>query len=186
MSSKSRIESIAHTKVQHAGLKSLSFRTLGAEVGVKSSSVHYHFPEKSDLGQALIVRHRNGLAKFLRETAEQSPTVHASIKQFNHTFVELCYQGQFCIAGMLAAEVESLTEQNRESLNALFDDMHNWLVQEFNRASGELTVGLPSSTLARVLLASLEGALLMDRPQRSEHNLDAVNILVDSWFGKIN
>jgi len=51
-----KLEEVAITAVQHGGLKSLSFRTLADEVGIKSSSVHYHFPEKSHLAKALIER----------------------------------------------------------------------------------------------------------------------------------
>ena len=41
----------AVTTVQKAGLSHLSFRTLASDAGIKSSSVHYYFPEKTDLAQ---------------------------------------------------------------------------------------------------------------------------------------
>lgn len=186
MSSKTRIEAVAHETVQRSGLKSLSFRTLGAEVGVKSSSVHYHFPEKSDLGHALIERYRNSLSTALNEISENSASSHTCITEFCQIFIKECSDGKICFAGMLAAEVEFLNEANRASLNNLFEDIHTWLIHEFSKAGDELKVDLPAAVLARVLLASLEGALLIDRTQTSEQHLSAVTVLVDYWFGKVN
>jgi len=183
VSSKSRIESVAHETVQRSGLKSLSFRTLGAEVGVKSSSVHYHFPEKSDLADALINRFREDYLKILREASAQSPTAHASIRQFGNTFVDQFNEGKICFAGVMAAEVKYLSDANQESLNTFFEEVHAWLVGEFERAGDEIVVNLPATTLANVLFASLQGALLIDRAQGSNHHLTSVNHLIDSWFG---
>jgi len=51
------LQDLAQEHVRHYGLKGLSFRTLAEEAGIKSSSVHYYFPEKSDLATALIERY---------------------------------------------------------------------------------------------------------------------------------
>lgn len=186
MSSKTRIETVAQETVQRSGLKSLSFRTLGAEVGVKSSSVHYHFPEKSDLAHALIERYRNSLSTVLSEISENSASSHASITEFCQTFIQECSDNKMCFAGMLAAEVEFLNETNRASLNKLFEDLHTWIAHEFSKADDELKVDLPAAVLARVLMAALEGGLLIDRSQSSDQHLSAVTVLVDNWFGKVN
>ena len=39
----------ATATVRRAGSAALNFRDLGHSVGVKSSTVHYYFPTKSDL-----------------------------------------------------------------------------------------------------------------------------------------
>lgn len=186
MSSKQRIEAIAQNTVQRSGLKNLSFRTLGAEVGVKSSSVHYHFPEKSDLGDALIQRYHDSLILALADITQQSTTAYTAIKLFIENFEKECKEGKLCFAGMLAAEVEFLSESNQEHLKGLFEEFHRWLENEFNRAGDSLNIDLPAPTLARLLLASLEGSLLIDRAHTSDDHLRAVNVLVDSWFRKIN
>ena len=49
-----QIEAIASAAIRKSGLNSVSFRTLADEVGVKSSSVHYHFPTKLDLAQSVV------------------------------------------------------------------------------------------------------------------------------------
>jgi len=54
------LQQLAQVHVQRGGLKGLSFRTLADEAGIKSSSVHYYFPEKADLAAALIERYAEG------------------------------------------------------------------------------------------------------------------------------
>jgi len=51
---RTEIETAATEAVQRSGLNNVSFRTLADSVGVKSSSVHYYFAEKSDLANAII------------------------------------------------------------------------------------------------------------------------------------
>ena len=55
----------AGAMVQNRGYNALSFRELAAEVGVKSSSVHYHFPTKGDLAVALARRYTDNLVVYL-------------------------------------------------------------------------------------------------------------------------
>ncbi|MDF2795086.1 MAG: transcriptional regulator, TetR family [Pseudomonas orientalis] len=47
----------ARKMVQTRGYNGLSFRELAKEVGIKSASIHYHFPTKGDLGAALAKRY---------------------------------------------------------------------------------------------------------------------------------
>ncbi len=44
----------AERRVRSVGFANTSFRDIAKDVGVKSASVHYHFPTKADLGEALI------------------------------------------------------------------------------------------------------------------------------------
>ena len=62
----------ARTTVQAHGYNALSFRELAKEVGIKSASVHYHFPTKGDLGAALARRYTQDGAAYLAEIASQS------------------------------------------------------------------------------------------------------------------
>src|SRR5438874_10921606 len=57
----------ARATVQAHGYNALSFRELAKEVGIKSASVHYHFPTKGDLGAALARRYTEDGATYLAE-----------------------------------------------------------------------------------------------------------------------
>jgi len=57
LSMRERILSAAEKRVRTVGFNAVSFRDLANDVGVKSSSVHYHFPQKEDLGEQLVKRY---------------------------------------------------------------------------------------------------------------------------------
>ena len=46
---KDQLKSIATRTIQEKGVNGLSFRDLAAQANIKSSSVHYYFPQKADL-----------------------------------------------------------------------------------------------------------------------------------------
>ena len=47
----------AEARMRLGGFNGFSFRGIAADVGVKSSSVHYHFPTKETLAAAVIHRY---------------------------------------------------------------------------------------------------------------------------------
>ena len=54
MSMHDRILEAAEARLRSDGYGAVSFRDLANDVGVKSASVHYHFPRKEDLGVAVV------------------------------------------------------------------------------------------------------------------------------------
>lgn len=53
---KAAIMDAAERRMQAGGFFGFSFREVAADVGIKSASVHYHFPTKEDLAAAVIRR----------------------------------------------------------------------------------------------------------------------------------
>jgi TetR/AcrR family transcriptional repressor of nem operon len=47
----------AERRIRLGGFNGFSFREVAADVGVKSSSVHYHFPTKERLAAAVVHRY---------------------------------------------------------------------------------------------------------------------------------
>src|SRR5258708_23937170 len=48
---------LAEGHIRHAGYRGFSFRELAAELGIKSASVHHHFPTKATLAAAVVRRY---------------------------------------------------------------------------------------------------------------------------------
>ena len=170
---RTRLVNAAQNAVQHSGLKGLSFRTLADEVGIKSSSVHYYFPEKADLAQALIERYTISLFKILSEIATQDANLRGKLETFIGIFEEVASQNKVCLCVMMAAEVESLSGKNTASLQTFFHDMELWLVSLFESNPTELKSNLSSASLARTMISGLEGALLVDRVAGNTHCMSA-------------
>ena len=50
---------IAQTLAQTRGYNAFSYRDISEVIGIKTSSIHYYFPTKGDLGEALVRRYRD-------------------------------------------------------------------------------------------------------------------------------
>ncbi len=76
---------------------------LAADIGVKSSSVHYHFPTKEALAAAVIRRWAEETSKFIDEELQKdSDPVRVWTKAFRGTAVS---EGRMCPCTILGARV---------------------------------------------------------------------------------
>lgn len=160
---RSQLTKTALDTVQRNGLQALSFRKLAESVGIKSSSVHYYFPEKSDLASVLIEQYGVQFLESLADISQQRWVLRKKLIAFIALFERVAKNEQLCLCGMMAAEVNHLSDANRLLLNTFFKDTERWLSDLFIVHSSELNTSLPTSQLARTMVSGLEGALLIDR-----------------------
>ena len=67
------IMSTAQELIQNKGYNGFSFRDVADAVGIKSASIHYHFPTKSDLVKEIAANYRAAFQLALGEIDAQSP-----------------------------------------------------------------------------------------------------------------
>lgn len=175
-----KLTDIAQLSVQKDGFRNLSFRSLANAVGIKSSSVHYHFPGKSDLAQALIEQYTDTFMSKLDEIAASPWPLKRKANAFMDIIEEVAQSDRLCLCGMFAAELESLTSDNRRALRVFFDAMTDWLTDQFSANEASIRSALPCDNLARVIVSGVEGALLVDRVQGNTENLSAQRQFLNS------
>ncbi len=158
-----QLEALAMENAQRCGMSGMSFRTLADEVGIKSSSVHYYFPEKSDLARALIERYSDDFFAALDKIENSNWNLRRKVKAFIAIFEDVARNKKLCLCGMMAAEVEQLDDHNRSLLEQYFKNIEKWLVKLLEDNHQDVRTELPPRLIAKTLLAGLEGALLLDR-----------------------
>ena len=169
---RTQIENEAISAIKRSGLGSVSFRTLADAVGVKSASVHYHFPTKADLAQSVVRRYTEDFEARLREIRSGSADLGERLQHFAALFEPGAEARELCLCGMLAAEVENLDAGTRSALGSFFSSAERWLVEIFEDAR-DADSALPPEALARLVMAGLEGASMIDRVRREGEHLDA-------------
>ncbi len=68
------------------GYNGFSFRDIAAEIGIKSASVHYHFPTKGDLGAALARRYADRFFERLGAASDIAVPSHTPVERFVGVF----------------------------------------------------------------------------------------------------
>jgi TetR/AcrR family transcriptional regulator, transcriptional repressor for nem operon len=160
-----RILDVAERLVQTRGFNGMSYADIAASLGVTKASLHYHFPTKADLGAQLISRYQETFLRALASiSAKETGPAHC-LRGYVAIYEQVLRQNRMCLCGMLAAEHGTLPQEMKTRLGAFFDANETWLVEvlERGRSEGCLSFEGPGSAKARMLIGSLEGAMLLAR-----------------------
>jgi TetR/AcrR family transcriptional repressor of nem operon len=147
----------AEALVREGGYNAFSFREIAKIVGIKSASVHYHFPTKEDLGAAVARYYTDKLFDSLGEPedliADKKDPIEAFIAVFKHALIN---DKKMCLCGMLGAEIEGLPKAVAAETRAFFERCIDWLTRAYqeNHPVGAAT------KKAQQTLSLLEGALI--------------------------
>ncbi|WP_234804713.1 TetR/AcrR family transcriptional regulator [Sinorhizobium americanum] len=86
----------AEERIRRTGYSGFSFREIAADVGVKSASVHYHFPTKEKLAAAVARRYTD---RFLEAVDHQLAGGEDIVEAWRQVFrVALQRDGRMCPA----------------------------------------------------------------------------------------
>lgn len=137
----------AERRIRSAGYSGFSFRDVAADVGVKSSSVHYHFPAKEKLAAAVARRYTD---RFVEAVDAEVATGIDVVQAWRDVFrTALRRDGRMCLCGALAATSHDLADEVRFEVKRFFEIGIEKLQEG----------GLDRATAIRILSA-LEGAML--------------------------
>src|SRR6204780_5567411 len=166
VSTRTRILDVAERLVQVRGFNGFSYADGAAELSVTKASLHYHFPSKAELGEALIVRYAERFAHALATIDANVTLASAKLDAYANLYAEVLRRERMCLCGMLAAEYETLPSPIRNAVVAFLDDNEAWLalVLERGREDGSLRFSNTAADTARSIVSGLEGAMLVARP----------------------
>ena len=129
------------------------------------ASLHYHFPTKADLGLRLIARYHDEFLAALAAIDADGAEPGQKLRQYGQLYAEVLRRQSMCLCGMLAADYATLPKPMRQAVLGFFDANERWLskVLEEGRAGRSLRFDGPAPERARMILAALEGAMLVAR-----------------------
>ena len=155
----------AETLVRGRGFAGFSYADLAAAVGIRKASIHHHFPTKVDLGAALVAAYAARYAAALEAIHRDVPDGPGRIEAYGRLYLGGVEQGLGCLCAALAIEGEALPERLRRDIAAFFADHLASLetVLRAGQADGSVRGGADPAALARYVVATLEGVLLMER-----------------------
>jgi TetR/AcrR family transcriptional repressor of nem operon len=150
--SEKRIEIMdaAERRIRTAGYNGFSFRDIASDVGVKSSSIHYYFPTKEDLGVAVARRYTD---RFFESLSKVSGTVETRLSAAYAKAMES--DGQMCLCGVLGTASTSIPEQVAAETKRFFECALTFLL------SDKKIVSRKQRDWALQILALLEGAMML-------------------------
>lgn len=174
---KNKIMDLAENAIIQGGFNAFSFRELATQIGIKSASVHYHFPTKGDLTVSVLRRYKetfeNELPCVQSSDASVSQLLNGFIDGFKHKIVD---NHNMSICTMLTTDVRQLPDDIREELADFYRIKLSWLTSVF---ALETEIDEKQAQIkACQMLASLHGAsILVQATGDVEKYEDAVGYL---------
>jgi len=167
----------AETLIQLKGFNAFSFKDIANSIGIKTSSVHYHFKTKEDLCISVIDWHVIKLTEVLEKVIEDDTlsTNDKLHKCINYIF-NTTYESEFkmCLGGILASEVLALSDAVRSKIQWFFTALINFLDRVIKNGSEKLT-----NRFSQQLLIHIEGALLLGRLYKDRNYLHLAHVFID-------
>lgn len=171
-----KIMQSAEDRIRNEGYQSFSFRTIAAELGIKSASVHYHFATKADLAEAVAERYVDRFFTSLEDALVGKDAIEDKLEAYFSLFRHsLLVDRKLCLCGMLGAEMGTLPENVVPRVTSFFTRNVEWLAGLLGGKSG-------ARAQALALLASLEGALIVSRAMEDDTAFEQVVVLARQQF----
>ena len=150
---------VAERHMRSGGFDAVSFRDLAAEVGIKSASVHYHFPQKADLGEAVVRRYTDRFLALLAAPDDPAETITARIERLCAAYrAAVLDDGMVCLCCVLGAETLELPGAVADAVGTFFIRLLDWTDTALAAGSDGASGIRPS---AAQIVASLQGAMIL-------------------------
>ncbi|WP_377810663.1 TetR/AcrR family transcriptional regulator [Azospirillum sp. A29] len=157
----------ARSLIVRGGYNSFSYADISKVVGIRTASIHHHFPSKSDLVRVLVAQYRreasDGLAQLEQLVPDPLDQLHAYLGYWERCFADTA--APFCVCALLAGEIPVLPDDVAAEVRAHFRRLADWLtgVLERGAVQGRLRLSGTARADAEMFLATTHGAMLSAR-----------------------
>lgn len=161
----SAILDAAERLVQTRGFNAFSYADVAKELGITKPALHYHFPGKAELGEALLARYTERFDQALQTIEASGTDAVQKLGAYADLYAQVLAEDRMCLCGMLATDYDTLSDPMRQAVITFFDRNESWLaaVIEQGRNEGTIRVDGSSRELAQMIIGTLEGVMLVAR-----------------------
>jgi len=176
-----RILDVAEAGMRTGGYHAISYRDIAAEIGIKSASVHYHFPTKQDLGMAVVRRYKDRFIAALgtSDAPDLSPRQKQDrlIALFRAALVD---EDMICLCGLLGAEAPGLPSEVVAEVGSFFQYLIDWLTDVLRNAAPGGGADDAARRKATMIISALEGAMILASGTDDRSKFEAVANLLSA------
>src|ERR1022692_2644720 len=91
---------VAERLVQVRGFNGFSYADVASELDINKASLHYHFPGKAELGEALIARYSARFASALKRIDRERPDARAKLDGYVSIYSGVLRGNRMCLCGI--------------------------------------------------------------------------------------
>ena len=181
---KARILGAAQEVVQHQGYGGFSYDQISDRFGIGIDRIESCFPRKAELGAAVAAQYCDGFMTALDSAESRAQGSFDLLQTYAGFFRKaLVDEDRMCLCGMLGAEIGTLPGEVSDEVRRFFEVNLKWLRQvlERGRERGEIFLEGEAGGEASLVLATLEGAMLV---ARSTGRYDTFDESIETFLGR--
>ena len=157
------------------GFHNTSISEIISATGVKKGNLYYHFASKEDLGLAVLEDAKEEFFLFLDKSLSGADPVAKIINSCQAIFKEQ-KKNNFvggCLFGNTALEMTDSSPEFASVIQEVFDRWTGKLeaLLTDTQDAGNLSLKIPPKLLAKTVVATMEGAIMMTRVSKREKDL---------------
>jgi TetR/AcrR family transcriptional repressor of nem operon len=157
--------STAERQIGSRGYAGFSFAHLAEAVGMRTPSIHHHFPTKEDLGVALLEAKLQSFKKWVAEMSLSRGNSVTQLRAYAEGYLTLLRENLACVCAMLATDQGVAPTRVQNGVAEFFSCNMNWLesVIVAGQRDGTLDGKLNAADEARAFHATMLGAMFSSR-----------------------
>ncbi len=174
MTTSEQIIDTATVLLQKHGFNAFSYSDISKLIGIKTASIHYHYPSKYDLGKSVMAKYRIMHKMVLKKISAESNSPLKKLQDF--TYLLSCTMGKdyrMCPCGMLTTDISTLPDSIKLEVQGFYLDNETWLASILKEGleNGVFKFDMSPDECAKILFASFEGAMLSARAFEDKNRL---------------
>ncbi|GAA4409348.1 TetR/AcrR family transcriptional regulator [Nibrella viscosa] len=163
MTTRDTILNLADHLIKDKGFNAFSFHDLSRTIGIKTASIHYHFPTKTDLVIAVIRQHIDRFAALKESLADKDPIT--KLRGFFSIYAQLKKENKVCLVGSLATDLHTVDERIQGELKTLAGQILDWVtdILQEGQEQGIFHFDVPVRTKAILIITNMMAIVQLSR-----------------------
>jgi len=154
---------LADSLIRKRGFNAFSYSDIAAVLEIRNAAIHYHFPTKSLLGQAVIREELLRLGEYRRGHAGLGGDLQ--LQHLVATFYHNSQRNAVCLMGALTPEFATFDPDMQVVLQQLCTAIREWVADclEDARTGGRFRFAGSAADRAALVVSTLLSSLLLSR-----------------------
>jgi TetR/AcrR family transcriptional repressor of nem operon len=165
------------------GYNAFSYADITDRLEIRKASIHYHFPNKSDLGRAVVAYYRTMVQQWLNQIDQASNNPRHKLDIYiEHLYKQMREANFFCLCTLFSAELPTLPESVRDEVQGYFREHAAWFATLLasGREQGIFTFRGDPTIKAQSVLAAIQGAMIAARAYQDPEHFRTIALQVSS------
>lgn len=151
-----QILDFSEAEIRKGGVDAVSYRQIAAAIGIKSASVHYHFPTKADLTREVVARYADRFLDGLGAADHPKRSPSEQMERLGDAYLS-AYRNDSatCLCAVLGAVAHNLPEETLRQVKGFYGRLTAWIETATAGADARFPPGLIISTLQGALILAV-------------------------------